>query len=371
MTNLFPRTDRSLLAKWWWTVDRVLLTGVLVLVFVGILIVLAASPPVGVLRHADPHYFILRHLAFTGPALCLLFVSSLLAPLGVLRAAKGVFVLGVVLVALAVLAGPEINGAHRWVRIGEVQLQPSEFVKPALCVLTAWFAATLPWPKAALASLALTGLVIGLLLLQPDLGMAAIVLATTGLQLFVAGLPWPIVGAVAGIGAGGAFAAYELFPHVAARVDAYLAPPAEFTQIERALRAVASGGLFGRGPGEGIVKYNLPDAHTDFVYAATAEEFGILACLSIAGLFAFLLVRGLWRAHQAVDRFCQIAAVGLFCQLSLQALVNMAVNLNLVPTKGMTLPFVSYGGSSMLALGIGTGWALALTRARARLERPA
>ena len=368
MTTVFPRTDRSLLGSWWWTVDRVLLTGIFLLLAIGVVIVFAASPPVAMLRFNDPYYFILRHLVFAVPAALLIVGCSLLSPLGVLRLAKGLFVLGVALMGLAVLAGPEINGAHRWVRIGEVQLQPSEFVKPALCVLTAWFAVTLSWPKAALASLALAGLVVGLLLLQPDLGMAAIVLATTGLQLFVAGLPWPIVGAVAGIGVGGAFAAYELFPHVAARVDAYLAPPAEFTQIERALRAVASGGLFGRGPGEGIVKYNLPDAHTDFVFAATAEEFGILACLLIAGLFAFLLVRGFWRAHQAVDRFCQIAAVGLFCQLSLQALVNMAVNLNLVPTKGMTLPFVSYGGSSMLALGIGTGWALALTRARARLE---
>jgi cell division protein FtsW len=371
MTNVFPRTDRSLLASWWWTVDRALLTGVLVLVFAGILIVLAASPPVGALRHKDPHYFIVRHLAFTGPALCLLFVSSLLAPLGVLRAAKALAVLGIGLMALAVLAGPEINGAHRWVRIGEVQLQPSEFVKPALCVLTAWFAVTLSWPKAALASLALAGLVVGLLLLQPDLGMAAIVLATLLLQLVVAGLPWVLVVGLGGLAIVGGCAAYVLFPHVAARIDQFTAPPAEFTQIEKALRAVASGGLFGRGPGEGIVKFTLPDAHTDFVYAATAEEFGILACLLIAGLFAFLLVRGFWRAHQAVDRFCQIAAVGLFCQLSLQALVNMAVNLNLVPTKGMTLPFVSYGGSSMLALGIGTGWALALTRARARLEHPA
>ncbi|BCX17285.1 MAG: cell division protein FtsW [Geminicoccaceae bacterium] len=371
MTNVFPRTDRSLLATWWWTVDRVLLTGVLVLVFAGIVIVLAASPPVGALRHKDPHYFIVRHLVFTGPALCLLFVCSLLAPLGVLRAAKGLAAVGIALMVLAVLAGPEINGAHRWVRIGEVQLQPSEFVKPALCVLTAWLAATRPWPQAALASLALAGLVIGLLLLQPDLGMAAIVLATLGLQLFVAGLPWLLVLGLGGLAFAGALAAYELFPHVAARVDQFMAPPAEFTQIEKALRAVASGGLFGRGPGEGIVKFTLPDAHTDFVYAATAEEFGILACLLIAGLFAFLLVRGLWRAHQAVDRFCQIATVGLVCQLALQALVNMAVNLNLVPTKGMTLPFVSYGGSSMLALGIGMGWALALTRARARLERPA
>jgi len=369
VSTVFPRTDRSLLGTWWWTVDRVLLAGVLVLVFVGLVIVLAASPPVGVLRHKDPHHFIVRHLAFTAPAVLLLFACSLLAPLGVLRMAKGLAVVGVLLMVLAVLAGPEINGAHRWVRIGGLQLQPSEFVKPALVVLTAWLASSRPWYTAAAWSLALAAVVVGLLLLQPDLGMAAIVLATLGLQLFVAGLPWILVLAFAGLGIAGALAAYELFPHVAARVDQFMAPPAEFTQIEKALRAVASGGLFGRGPGEGIVKFTLPDAHTDFVYAATAEEFGILACLLIAGLFAFLLLRGLWRAHEAVDRFCQLAAVGLLCQLALQALINMAVNLNLIPTKGMTLPFISYGGSSMLALGIAMGWALALTRARARLER--
>ena len=368
MTTVFPRTDRSLLGSWWWTVDRVLLTGIFLLLAIGVVIVFAASPPVAMLRFNDPYYFILRHLVFAVPAALLIVGCSLLSPLGVLRLAKGLFVLGVALMGLALLFGPEINGAHRWLRIGTLQLQPSEFAKLALVVLVARIAASRPWPAATVTSLALTGLVIGLLLLQPDLGMAAIVLATTGLQLFVAGLPWPIVGAVAGIGVGGAFAAYELFPHVAARVDAYLAPPAEFTQIERALRAVASGGLFGRGPGEGIVKYNLPDAHTDFVFAATAEEFGILACLSIAALFAAILLRGLWRAHEAVDRFCQIAAVGLAAQFGLQALVNMAVNLNLVPTKGMTLPFISYGGSSMLALGIASGCLLALTRARARLE---
>lgn len=370
MTSLFPRTDRSLLGTWWWTVDRVFLAALLVLVVVGILIVSAASPPVGALRHKDPHHFIVRHLLFTAPAVLLLFGCSLLAPLGILRMAKGLMALGVGLMLLAVLAGPEINGAHRWVRIGDLQLQPSEFVKPSLVVLTAWLAASRPWPAASAASLALAGVVIGLLLLQPDLGMAAIVLATLGIQLFVAGLPWALVLGLGGFAAAGAFAAYELFPHVAARVDQFMAPPAEFTQIEKALRAVASGGLLGRGPGEGIVKFSLPDAHTDFVYAATAEEFGILACLLIAALFAFLLLRGLWRAHEAVDRFCQIAAVGLVCQLTLQALVNMAVNLNLVPTKGMTLPFISYGGSSMLALGIAMGWALALTRSRARLERP-
>lgn len=369
MSTVFPRTDRSLLGTWWWTVDRALLAGFLTLVVLGILIVFAASPPVGLLRHKDPYHFVTRHLAFTLPAIVLLLGCSLLAPLGVLRLAKGLMGAGLVLMVVALLAGPEINGAHRWVRVGGLQLQPSEFVKPALVILVAWLASSRPWLQAAASSLALAGLVIGLLLLQPDLGMAAIVLTTLSVQLFVAGLPWIVVLATAALGLGGALMAYELFPHVAARVDGFMAPAAEFTQIQKSLQAVASGGLFGRGPGEGVVKFSLPDAHTDFVFAATAEEFGILACLVITGLFAFLLLRGLWRAHEAVDRFCQVAAVGLICQFALQALVNMAVNLNLVPTKGMTLPFISYGGSSMLALGIATGCALALTRTRARLER--
>lgn len=371
MSTWFPRTDRSLLGAWWWTVDRPQLLGLMALVLLGVLIVFAASPPVGALRHGNPYHFIARHLAFSVPAVLLLLACSLLAPLGVLRLAKALMVVGLALMVLAIVAGPEINGAHRWVRIGGLQLQPSEFVKPALVVLVAWLAASHPWLVATAWSLGLAGLVIGLLLLQPDLGMAAIVFATLAIQLFVAGLPWLVVLATGALGAGGALAAYRLFPHVAARVDGFLAPPAEFTQIAKALEAVASGGLFGRGPGEGVVKFTLPDAHTDFVFAATAEEFGIFSCLLIAGLFAFLLLRGLQRAAEAVDRFCQVAAAGLVGQLSLQALVNMAVNLNLIPTKGMTLPFISYGGSSMLALGIAMGCALALTRTRARLEIPA
>ncbi|MCX7629034.1 MAG: putative lipid II flippase FtsW [Geminicoccaceae bacterium] len=368
MSRLFPRTDRSLLANWWWTVDHALLAGLLLVVLAGVIVVFAASPPVGSLRFNDPHYFVLRHLVFVIPALALLFFCSLLSPLGVLRLAKAMAAVGGLLVVAALLFGPEVNGARRWLRLADFQLQPSEFVKPALAVLTARIAASRPWPRATLETLVLVGAFAILLALQPDLGMAALVLATAGLQLFVAGMPWLVIGALALLGGLGAAAAYALFPHVAARIDGFLAPPAEFSQIERALEAVASGGLFGRGPGEGVVKFTLPDAHTDFVFAATAEEFGILACLLLVALFAFLLLRGMWRAGAAVDRFCQIGAAGLAGQLGLQALVNMAVNLNLAPTKGMTLPFVSYGGSSLLALGAATGCLLALTRTRARLE---
>ncbi len=368
MTRLFARTDRSLLANWWWTVDHALLAALLLLLLTGVIVVFAASPPVGSLRFKDPNYFVFRHLVMLVPALALLFVCSLLSPLGVLRLAVALAVVGGLLVVATLFFGPEVNGARRWLRLADVQLQPSEFVKPALVVLAARIATSRPWPRATAEIFALVGGFAMLLAFQPDLGMAALVLATAGLQLFVAGLPWLVVVGLALISSVGAVAAYALFPHVAARIDAFLAPPAEYSQIERALQAVASGGLFGRGPGEGVVKFALPDAHTDFVFAATAEEFGILACLGVVALFAFLLLRALWRAQAAVDRFCQIGAAGLAGQLGLQALVNMAVNLNLMPTKGMTLPFISYGGSSMLALAIATGCLLALTRTRARLE---
>jgi cell division protein FtsW len=286
----------------------------------------------------------------------------------VLRLAVGMLTLfGALLLATLVVA-PEIKGARRWLALGGLAIQPSEFVKPALVVVTAYLLTRRP----GLSGLPETALIVAAVLLvlgsQPDIGMAAVIGLVYGAQLFVAGIAWPWVVGLLGVGLVGAWQAYLLWPHFRQRIDAFLDPGSLGYQVEQALRAVDSGGLFGRGPGEGVTKFRLPDAHSDFIFAATAEEFGVLVCLLLLGLFAFIVLRGLWQVHRSIDRFTQLAAAGLIAQIGAQAIINMAVNLNLMPTKGMTLPFVSYGGSSMLALAVGTGMLLALTRRNARLE---
>lgn len=366
-----PRTDRTLLGNWWWTIDRVMLGCVALLAGIGLILVFAASPAVAerVFDGAEMR-FAAKHLMFLVPASILLFGASLLAPRGVLRLAVGMLGLFGFLLVLTLLFAPEVKGAHRWLHIFGMPLQPSEFVKPALAVVTARLLARQPGIGGLPATALIVMPVLMVLARQPDIGMAAVVGAVYGLQLFVAGISWVWVLLFAGIGVLGLWQAYAHLPHFAERVDSFLDPDTLGYQVERALRAVAAGGLFGRGPGEGVQKWHLPDAHADFIFAATAEEFGIVACLALVLLFAFLILRGLWRIHETGDRFVQLAAVGLIGQLGLQAIINMAVNLNLMPTKGMTLPFISYGGSSLMALALGTGMLLALTRRGARLHIP-
>jgi cell division protein FtsW len=363
-----PRTDRTLIGNWWWTVDRLMLAGVALLALIGTILIFAASPAVGARVYGAEMHFVVKHLFFLVPASLLLFGVSLLAPLGVLRLSIGMLGLFGFFLLLTLLFAPEVKGAQRWLPILGMPLQPSEFVKPAVVVVTAYVLAQRPGTMGLPATLLFVGPVLAALAMQPDIGMAAVIGAVYGVQLFVAGISWIWVILLLGAGVFGAWQAYLWLPHFADRVNDFLDPASLGYQIERALRAVAAGGLFGRGPGEGVQKWHLPDAHADFIFAATAEEFGIVACLLLVALFAFLILRGLWRVHETSDRFIQLAAVGLIAELGLQALINMAVNLNLIPTKGMTLPFISYGGSSLLALAIGMGMLLALTRRGVRLE---
>ena len=366
-----PRTDRSIVGNWWWTVDRTMLAGVAILALIGTVLIFAASPAVGERVFGAEMHFVYKHLALLLPASLLLVGVSMLAPLGVLRLGVGMYAGFGVLLLLTLFYAPEVKGATRWLPIFGVPLQPSEFVKPGVVILAGWLLSRWPGTGGLPAAMATVLPVLAVLVLQPDVGMTAVVGAVFGVQLFVAGLTWFWVLLLLGVAGVGLWQAYLWLPHFADRVNDFLDPGSLGYQIERALRAVAEGGLFGRGPGEGVQKWHLPDAHADFIFAATAEEFGIVACLALVALFAFLILRGLWRVNDTGDRFVQLAATGLIAEFGLQALINMAVNLNLIPTKGMTLPFISYGGSSLLALAIAMGMLLALTRRGARLQLPA
>ncbi len=363
------RTNRSHIAQWWWTVDKLTLFGLFSLMLIGGVLALAASPAVAMRIHLPPFHFVYRQLFFFMPAVATIIGVSLLDVRQVRRLAALVFVTAFTLMILTLLIGPEVKGAHRWLQIGPLAIQPSEFVKPSFVVLAAWMfaeAQRTPGFPGTLIALTLYGMVVTVLALQPDFGQLMLVTLVFGAVFFMAGLSWRWIGSLAVIALVGAVAAYTLSPHVTSRVDRFLNPESGDTyQIDRALDAFHTGGIFGRGPGEGEVKRILPDAHTDFIFAVAAEEFGIIAGLIIIGMFSFIVLRTLRRAMNEQDLFIQFASCGLVALFGLQALINMAVNVNLMPSKGMTLPFISYGGSSLIALGFTMGMLLALTRRRA------
>ena len=364
----FTRADNSVIGRWWWTVDRWTLAAIAMLVGFGILLTLAASPSVAQRLDLDAFHFARRQFVYLPLALAVLFAVSLLSPRGVVRLAVAVLGVALICVAATFWFGVEIKGARRWIGFGLVSLQPSEFLKPAMAVVTAWlFAAarTELWRYGNVAAMTLFGSVVALLILQPDVGMAFIVSAAWFCQFLLAGLSlqWAVLFAAIGVTA--MIGAYLALPHVASRVDRFLDPATgDNYQVERSIEAFMNGGLFGRGPGEGTVKRVLPDAHSDFVFAVAGEELGLLACLIIVALFAFVVLRGFTRALQESNLFVMLAASGLLVQFGLQAAVNMASALRLMPAKGMTLPFISYGGSSLLSTGLTIGLLLALTRRR-------
>ncbi|WP_170979437.1 FtsW/RodA/SpoVE family cell cycle protein [Roseomonas sp. HF4] len=364
------RSDTSVLGRWWWTVDRWTLVALLVLVGFGYVMMLAASPAVAErIGASSRHMFFIKQVAYLGLATLLMVAVSLLSVRGVRRLALLGFAAAVVLTAATLVVGTEIKGARRWLPIPGFSLQPSEFLKPFFAVVAAWLIAEgkMPGSKVWGASIAvvLFVLVAGILKSQPDIGMLLVVAAVFFAQFFVAGMNLFIVGAVGGLGVLGAVGAYMIFPHVQSRVHRFLDPESgDSYQVSVALEAFANGGLLGRGPGEGRVKNVLPDAHADFVFAVAAEEYGMVVCMVIIALFAFVVVRGLMRLLGESDLFVMLAGTGLLTQFGLQAFVNMGSTLHLIPTKGMTLPFVSYGGSSVLAIAVGMGMLLALTRRR-------
>ena len=364
----FARTDRSELSLWWWTVDRWSLAALIALMGFGAVLLLAASPAAGGRIGLDSFHLAQRQLILLPLALGLMVGVSLMSPRGLRRIAVIGFVAAILLCALTLLVGPEIKGARRWIGFAGLSLQPSEFLKPCFAIVTAWLFAIdkdQDSPRAMSLAVGLWLLAAGLLLLQPDVGQVFVLSAVWGLQFFLAGLPWLWV---IGLGLGGLaalVAAYFTLPHVTARIDSFLDPAAgDRYQIGRSIEAFANGGLLGRGPGEGTVKAQLPDSHSDFIFAVAGEELGVLACLIILGLFAFVVLRGFTRVLQDNNLFTLLAAAGLLAQFGLQALINMGSTLHLMPTKGMTLPFISYGGSSLLALSLSMGMLLSLTRRR-------
>ncbi len=370
--SAIARTDTSVLGRWWWTVDRLTLVALGALIFCGIILTMAASPPVAARLGVDQYHFVKRQMMMLPVAVGLMFLVSLSTPRQVIRMAVIGLGIALVLTALTFVTGPEIKGARRWVALPGFQLQPSEFIKPFFAVVAAWlFAAQKMYDRVPgyLISVALYGGIVTMLVKQPDLGMAAVVTMVWFSQFFMAGLPLWLVGMMGCSGFAGLFGAYLFLPHVTSRINRFLDPgTGDSYQVDRAMEAFMNGGLMGRGPGEGIVKRTIPDAHADFIFAVAAEEFGLIACLIIVGIFAFVVMRGFSRVLQETNLFVLLATTGLLVQFGLQAIINMASTLHLMPTKGMTLPFISYGGSSLLALAIGMGMVLALTRKRYGLE---
>lgn len=343
----------------------------------GLVLSLAASPAVAEKKGLATYYFVQRHFLFTSAGVVVMLAVSLLDRVGIRRLALVLFVVSIGGLVAVNLTGAEINGARRWIRIGGHSLQPSEFAKPAFAVLMAWlFAEAQRRPDMPALSIAIvTGaLFAGLLVAQPDVGQTLLVATVWGALFFLSGQPIIAALGLVGVGALGLAAAYNIFPHVASRIDRFLTPNVgDNTQVSRAIQSFTEGGFLGRGPGEGTIKTVLPDAHTDFIFAVVAEEYGVIACLVLLGVFAFIVFRAFFAATREPDASTRLAIQALALLFGFQALINMAVNVGLIPAKGMTLPFISAGGSSTIAISITLGMIVALTRRRsdlARLKKP-
>ena len=366
------RTNTNLIRQWWWTIDRWTLAALMLLILMGVFLIMAASPAVANQHHWSSFHFIKKHLIFLIPTFALLIGISFLSLHEIKWFALGIFGMSLVGLAFTAVMGSEIKGACRWLEIGGFSIQSSEFVKPSFAIISAWLFSKKQTQSSFpgnLISIALYLLVIIFLLGQPDLGMTALITVMWFAQFFLAGLPLFWVISAASCGVGGLISAYFLFPHVTRRVDHFLNSEGgnkfgDQYQINQSLDAFMNGGLIGQGPGEGTVKKYLPDAHADFIFAVAGEEFGMILCFVLVCTFAFILLRSLSRLFDENNMFVVLASVGLVVQFGLQAVINMASTLSLMPTKGMTLPFISYGGSSMMAQAIGMGMVLSLTRRR-------
>jgi cell division protein FtsW len=367
---MVSRAQRTPFGEWWWTVDQLTLAAVGALLLIGVVLSLAASPPVAGRLGLDPFYFVDRQIVFLFPTVAVMLGVSFLNPRQIRHLSLFVFVVSLLMVAATPHFGAEIKGARRWLVIAGMNIQPSEFLKPSFVIIISWLfaeSARRPEMPANAIALSLLVVVVALLVMQPDFGQTMLVLLVWGALFFMAGMRVVWVFGLAMSAAVGLTTAYYTVPHVARRIQRFLDPSSGDTfNIDIATESFMRGGWFGRGPGEGTVKRILPESHTDFVYSVAAEEFGVALCLVIAALFAFIVIRALLRALRNDDAFTRFAASGLAMLIGLQSAINMSVNLRLIPAKGMTLPFISYGGSSMLAIALTMGMLLALTREQPR-----
>lgn len=371
------RSDRSATGRWFWEIDRVLLILLAVLVSIGLVAVAAASPAAGSRLSGgtvsvDPLYYFYRQLVWILVAVPVLIGVSMM-PRTLARRLCIIGAIGfTILLFLVPIIGVEINGAKRWIGVGISQFQPSEFLKPLFIVSIAWML-SLRQKDASLPVVPLTGLltaIVALLLMrQPNLGETVIFVSAWVMLLMLSGVSIRLIGLLALAGIGALVLAYFFYPVATARIDGFLFSQGDTYQTDSALSTLTSGGLFGAGPGAGVRKFTLPEPHTDYIFSVIGEEFGIIACLAIAILYMTIVARVLIRLLHEDDPFVLLAAAGLVTQFGLQALINMAVNVQIAPSKGMTLPFISYGGSSMIALAMGMGLLLAFTRRNPYLHR--
>jgi cell division protein FtsW len=363
------RVTEPVLPRWWRTIDKWSMTCIFMLFGIGLLLGLAASVPLANRNGLEPFYYVQRQALFGGVAIIAMIGVSMMSPVMVRRAGMLGFALAFLALCLLPFLGTDFGkGAVRWFSLGFASVQPSEFLKPAFVIVIAWLMAAsfdLNGPPGKTVSFVIALLVVGLLAMQPDFGQAALVLFGWGVVYFVAGAPMTLIAIVVGMVAVGGFAAYESSEHFARRIDGFLTPDVDpRTQLGYATNAIQEGGFFGVGVGAGQVKWSLPDAHTDFIIAVAAEEYGLILVLVIIALYTTVVVRSLMRLTKERDPFIRLAGTGLACIFGVQAMINMGVAVRLLPAKGMTLPFVSYGGSSVIAAGITVGALLAMTRVR-------
>jgi len=362
----FSRHSHSALAKWLWTVDKVILVLSLLLLTIGVILDVTASPAVARKINVDEYWFVRKQVVYVVISIFAMLALSMFKLKTIRRLSLFGFVVMTALLVLTLFFGFETKGAKRWMSVCGFSLQASEFMKPIFIIVTAWLldlGKKLDYFPGMAVSAGLYAVVVGLLLLQPDIGMTVLVTAVFGLQLFLAGLPIILVVGAAIAGVALLFLFYFTYPHFHTRVDQFLYGSDETSyQINRAMEAFQNGNLVGKGPGEGTVKLLIPDAHTDFIFAVAGEEYGVWLCLIIIALFAVIVIRTLRAAMKESNLFVMYAEVGLAASIGLQAFVNMASSLHIIPTKGMTLPFISYGGSSLLGCAVEIGMLLAITR---------
>ncbi|PTE20025.1 cell division protein FtsW [Cereibacter changlensis JA139] len=363
------RVTEPVLPRWWRTIDKWSLTSILVLFGVGLLLGLAASVPLATRNGLEPFYYVQRQAFFGGMAIIAMLATSMMTPDMVRRLGVIGFVAAFAALVMLPFFGTDFGkGAVRWFSLGFASFQPSEFLKPGFVILAAWLMAAsqeLNGPPGKTFSLIVATIIVLFLALQPDFGQAALVLFAWGVMYFVAGAPITLIVIIGGIVVLGGTFAYGASEHFARRIDGFLTPDLDpRTQLGYAANAIQEGGFFGVGVGEGQVKWSLPDAHTDFIIAVAAEEYGLILVLCIIGLYGTVTVRSLFRLMRERDPFIRLGGTGLACIFGVQAMINMGVAVRLLPAKGMTLPFVSYGGSSVIAAGITLGMLLAFTRSR-------